>query len=100
MVDLFSKVEGNNLKISLSSGAELHFQRIIGGKARTWRETSQGSGKKPWTYAYDNSVEIVGGTLEGKSTYDLDKSTTSPSGISPEDFKFYFRSSIIGGHGF
>lgn len=99
-IDLFSKVEGNNLKISLSSGAELHFQRIVGGKARTWRETSQGSGKKPWTYAYDNSVEIVGGTLEGKSTYDLDKSTTSPSGISPEDFKFYFRSSIIGGHGF
>ena len=38
--------------------------------------------------------------MEGKSTYDLDKSTTSPSGISPEEFKFYFRSSIIGGHGF
>lgn len=99
--DLFSKVEGNKLKISLSPGAKLHFQRIVGGKARTWRETTQRSGKKPWTYAYKNSVEIVGGTLEGKSTYDLDdENTKSPSGISSEDFKFYFRSSIIGGHGF
>ena len=99
--ELLSTVQGNKLTIELGNNSTLHFQRIVGGKALTWRELSADSTSKPWTYAYDNSVEIHGGTLEGKSVYNLDDPhVVRPSGIGEEDFKFYFRSSIIGGHGF
>lgn len=98
---LFSTVQNNQLTLSLSEDSVLHFQRIVGGKTRTWRETGGANNRKPWTYAYNNSVEINGGTLIGKSTYDLDKDKPEvPGGISDIDFKFYFRSSIIGGSGF
>lgn len=98
---LFSTVQNNQLTLSLSEDSVLHFQRIVGGKTRTWRETGGANNRKPWTYAYNNSVEINGGTLIGKSTYDLDKDKPEvPGGISDIDFEFYFRSSIIGGSGF
>lgn len=98
---LFSTVQNNQLTLSLSEDSILHFQRIVGGKTRTWRETGGANNRKPWTYAYNNSVEIIGGILIGKSTYDLDEEKPiAPDGISDIDFKFYFRSSIIGGSGF
>lgn len=114
---LLSTVQENTLKVTLSEGATVNFQRLVGGKTRTWRETGS-NGTKPWTYAYHNSVVINGngGTLIGKSTYDLDDSAFNPSndkdidgnkwplGVNPKynkyDFLFYYRSSIIGGYGF
>lgn len=99
--NLFSTVQNNQLTLSLSENSILHFQRIVGGKTRTWRETGGANNRKPWTYAFNNSVVINGGTLIGKSTYDLDSADAkAPGGITDLDFKFYFRSSIIGGSGF
>lgn len=97
----FSSVQNNKLTIHLEAESTLNFQRIVGGKTLTWREWDTNSTVKPWTYAFNNSVVINGGKLIGKSTYNLDSpSQSSPNGINDEDFKFYFRSSIIGGSAF
>lgn len=105
----FSSVQNNQLTVNLASDSTLHFQRIVGGKTITWRELTSGNNTKPWTYTYNNSVQITGNldsqdpgkkaTLLGKSTYDIDNEGNLTS-IGDVDYNFYFRSSIIGGSAF
>lgn len=109
LIDKLSTVQNSELEINLASDATLNFQRIVSGKTITWREISGRNKEKPWTYAYNNSTVIVGAfdpdlpeakaRLIGKSTYDIDNGTNQTS-IGEEDYKFYFRSAIIGGSAF
>lgn len=109
LIDKLSAVQNSELKINLAADATLNFQRIVSGKTITWREISGGNNEKPWTYAYNNTTAIIGAInpgspgakarLVGKSTYDIDNGTNNTS-IKDEDYKFYFRSAIIGGSAF
>lgn len=109
LMSKFSSVQNNQLTVNLASDSTLHFQRIVGGKTITWRELTSGNNTKPWTYTYNNSVQITGNldsqdpgkkaTLLGKSTYDIDNEGNLTS-IGDVDYNFYFRSSIIGGSAF
>lgn len=109
LISKLSTVQNSELTINLASDATLNFQRIVSGKTITWREISGGNNEKPWTYAYNNTTAIVGAVdsenpaakahLIGKSTYDIDNGTNHTS-IGDEDYKFYFRSAIIGGSAF